>query len=246
MTLKRVLDDLTDHLTYLQEEGETRVDVSPQTLAELRRKAAATPATKAEAAGDGTTETDLPAIAEEVAQCTRCVLHKTRTKTVPGQGNPRPEIMFIGEGPGEDEDRQGLAFVGRAGKLLTKMIEAMGYTREDVFIGNIVKCRPPGNRNPAEDEMTACLPYLRRQIAALKPKVIVTLGNVPLKALLHAERGITKVRGTWMVYEGIDTIPTYHPSYLLRSPGQKKYAWEDLQAVLRKLGKPIPEFAKGK
>jgi DNA polymerase len=160
---------------------------------------------------------------------------------VPGQGNPHPEIMFIGEAPGEDEDLQGLSFVGKAGQLLTKMIEAMGLTRDDVFIGNILKCRPPDNRRPLPEERDACMPYLKAQIAALKPRVIVALGATAAQGLLNTEVSISNLRGRWHTLEGIDLMPTFHPSYLLRAPAAKKEVWEDLQAVLRHLGKPIPE-----
>jgi len=179
-------------------------------------------------------------IANRVARYSKCHLCKQRTQTVPGQGSDAPEIMFVGEGPGADEDRQGLAFVGKAGKLLTQMIEAMGLTRDEVFIGNIVKCRPPGNRTPTQDEMEACLPYLRDQIRLLKPRVIVALGATAVKGLLDTKLGITKLRGTWMQFEGIDLMPTFHPAYLLRDASKKKYAWEDLQNVLQRIGREAP------
>jgi DNA polymerase len=182
----------------------------------------------------------LATVAGEVAQCTRCALHKTRTRTVPGQGRTHPEVMFVGEAPGQDEDRQGLAFVGRAGQLLTRMIEAMGYTREEVFIGNILKCRPPDNRKPLPEEMETCLPYLRRQIRLLQPKVIVALGATAVEGLLRLETGITKLRGRWFTFEGIPLMPTYHPAYLLRNPAAKRDVWADLQTVLKSLGRPIP------
>ena len=147
----------------------------------------------------------------------------------------------MGEGPGADEDRQGLA---GAGKLLTKMMEAMGLTREEVWIGNIVKCRPPGNRVPLPDEMEECLPYLKEQLELLRPKVIVCLGATAVKGLLATTTGITKLRGSWRSFEGIDVMPTFHPAYLLRNPPAKKDAWEDLKEVLRRLGRPIPEVKK--
>lgn len=189
-------------------------------------------------------EENLKTIAAEVAKCVKCALHERRTKTVPGQGNSRPEILFIGEGPGEDEDRQGLAFVGRAGQLLTRLIVRMGFTREEVFIANIVKCRPPNNRKPLPEEMKACRPYLERQIAVLKPKVMVLLGASALEGLIPSElpgRTISKVRGQWLEYKGIPTMPTFHPSYLLRNESAMWDVWNDMQLVLKHLGRAIPE-----
>jgi DNA polymerase len=224
MALNSILDDIAAHIESLREDGESTVEVSRDVLLALSSQS----------------QCPLDTIAASVASCTRCLLHKSRTRTVPGQGNRRPEVMFIGEAPGADEDVQGLAFVGRAGQLLTRMIEAMGYTRDDVFIANICKCRPPGNRQPLPDEMAACLPYLRAQISILKPKVIVALGATAAKGLLNTTAGITTLRGSWQSYGGIDLMPTFHPSYLLRVPSKKREAWEDLQEVLRKLGRPIP------
>jgi len=188
---------------------------------------------------------ELTRIAAEIAGCKRCELHRARTNTVPGQGHPNPDILFIGEAPGQDEDEQGLAFVGRAGQLLTRMIEAMGYTREQVFIANICKCRPPNNRPPEPPEMAACVPYLKRQIAALQPKVIVALGATSVKGLQISELSISKVRGHWHTYESIPLMPTFHPSYLLRNPAAKKEVWEDLKAVLQHLGRTPPPKAQG-
>ncbi len=204
--------------------------------------AAATPARPAPSTVAMPANDSLEQIATEVAACTRCSLHAGRTRTVPGQGNPHPEILFVGEAPGADEDRQGLAFVGRAGQLLTKMIAAMGFDREEVFIANINKCRPPDNRAPTTDEMAACLPYLKRQIALLQPKVIVAMGATAINGLVEVPKGmgITKLRGTWLTFEGIDLMPTFHPSYLLRNPPAKKPVWEDLKAVLHRLDRPVP------
>lgn len=182
----------------------------------------------------------LGRIAAQIAKCTACGLHATRTNTVPGQGHPRPELMFVGEAPGADEDEQGLAFVGKAGQLLTRMIIAMGFTREEVFIGNINKCRPPNNRPPLPEEMDTCIPYLKAQIAVLKPKVIVALGATAVRGLLKSDIPISKLRGTWQEFEGIPVMPTFHPAYLLRDPTKKVPTWDDLQAVLKKLGRPIP------
>jgi DNA polymerase len=188
----------------------------------------------------------LEAVAQKVSTCKQCVLCEQRTRTVPGQGNTlSPDVMFIGEAPGADEDAQGLAFVGAAGQLLTKMIAAMGYTREQVFIANICKCRPPNNRPPTIDEMQACLPYLRLQIAAIRPKTIVALGATAVKGLLDSSVGISRLRGTWTAYAGIPLMPTYHPAYLLRYPPAKKDAWDDLKKVLQRLGKPVPAKKAG-
>jgi len=180
-------------------------------------------------------------LAVKAAECTLCGLHKTRNKSVFGDGNRSAELMFIGEGPGRDEDEQGLPFVGKAGQLLTMMINGMQFTREEVYIANIVKCRPPENRNPTDEEAGKCLPYLSRQIDIVRPKVIVLLGAVPLKYLLGLT-GITKIRGTWHEYRGIKVMPTLHPAYLLRYPSAKRDAWEDLKKVMNFFGKkPAPK-----
>lgn len=171
-----------------------------------------------------------------VQSCVKCPLHEGRAHVVFGEGDPNAELMFIGEGPDADEDRTGRPFVGRAGQLLTKMIEAMQFSREQVYITNIIKCRPPGNRNPTDDEAMACLPYLKRQIELIQPSVIVLLGGVALQHLL-GEKSIMRSRGQWQSCMGIPTMPTYHPSFLLRSPNRKKEAWLDLQEVMKRLGK---------
>ena len=241
---------LQDHLKQLKDEGVKRVRANPETVRSLSQKvvrpAAAAPASGSQAMmsprrSEPRENDSLEIVSAEIAACTLCRLCKTRTKVVPGQGNPRPELMFVGEGPGADEDQQGLAFVGKAGQLLTKMIEAMGFKREEVFIGNIVKCRPPDNRVPLPDEMQSCLPYLHRQIDLLKPRVIVCLGATATKGLFGENvGGITKIRGGWLQYRGIDVMPTYHPAYLLRNPPAKPDVWTDLKAVLAKLGRPVP------
>ncbi len=184
---------------------------------------------------------DLTSLRAAAMQCHACPLCETRTNVVFGDGNPHAELMFIGEGPGESEDLQGLPFVGRAGELLTRMIAAMGFDRQkDVYIANIVKCRPPGNRNPEESEAVACMPWLERQIELIQPKVLVLLGAVPLLYLLN-KRGITKLHGQWFDYKGIKALPTFHPAYLLRNPPAKADAWKDLQVVMREFGKPLPK-----
>jgi len=205
---------------------------------------ARTPEQKAEA---------LKAIDEgEVRTCTRCGLHRGRHKTVFGEGNPDADLMFVGEGPGRDEDMSGRPFVGRAGELLSKMIAAMGLGREDIFIGNVVKCRPPNNRAPQADEVDACWDYLVRQIEIIEPKVIVTLGNPATHALLDTRVGITRLRGSWqtlpMIGEGVGgtaVMPTFHPAYLLRqyTVDNRKKVWSDLQKVMERLGLEAPKKA---
>jgi DNA polymerase len=167
--------------------------------------------------------------------CRQCKLCETRNRLVFGTGNPQPRLMFIGEGPGAEEDQQGLPFVGRAGQLLTGMIAAMGLVREDVYITNVVKCRPPGNRNPEPDEVAACRPILKRQIELLNPTLIVTLGNVPLKALNPAAGGITRERGRVFQFERWAVLPTFHPSYLLRSPDALGECWADFRLALSRV-----------
>ena len=181
----------------------------------------------------------------EVRGCTRCGLAASRTQTVFGQGNPDARLVFVGEAPGFEEDRQGLAFVGRAGQLLTRMIGAMGLSRDDVFICNVLKCRPPNNRDPSAEEILACEPYLRRQIATIEPEVLVALGAPAAKTLLNTAQSIGKLRGRFHDYflsgvagdgPSIPLMPTYHPAYLLRSPAEKRKAWDDLQMVMQLLG----------
>nr|WP_225938064.1 uracil-DNA glycosylase [Myxococcus sp. RHSTA-1-4] len=186
--------------------------------------------------GEGERPT-LDEIRRELGDCKRCKLCGTRKNIVFGSGNPRAELVFVGEGPGENEDLQGVPFVGAAGELLTKMIEAMGFRRDEVYICNVVKCRPPGNRNPEPDEIAACEPFLRAQLAAIRPKVVVALGKFAAQTLLRDTTPITRLRGNWRTYEGIQLMPTFHPAYLLRSPAEKRKAWEDLQAVMKVLGK---------
>ena len=178
--------------------------------------------------------------------CTRCSLSETRTQTVFARGNPDAALCFIGEAPGADEDAQGLPFVGRAGQLLDRMIAAMGLSPEqDVYVCNILKCRPPGNRRPEPDEMATCIPYLHEQLALVKPRVIVAMGNTAVAALLDTKLGITKLRGQFKLYRGHTLVmPTYHPSYLLRPSTQqteaKRQAWQDLQLVMKELGLEPP------
>ncbi|MCB1214267.1 MAG: uracil-DNA glycosylase [Deltaproteobacteria bacterium] len=195
----------------------------------------------------------LEGIKKELGDCQRCRLAKTRTNLVFGVGNPKAELMFIGEAPGRDEDKKGEPFVGRAGQLLTKMIEAMGYTRSEVYIANVIKCRPPENRNPAPDEVETCEPFLLKQIEVIKPKVIVALGTYAMQALLLSDEPIGRRRGSLLKWpnltvkakfetaldlESIDLMATYHPAFLLRNASMKKVVWEDLQKVMERLKKP--------
>jgi len=185
---------------------------------------------------------ELRELEEEVRRCTRCRLHEGRTQGVVARGRPDAELMFIGEAPGAEEDRQGVPFVGRAGKLLDKMIVAMGLAPEDVYITNIVKSRPPGNREPRADEIEACWPYLERQIELVRPRIICTLGRPASNTLLRTRSSMGELRGRWFSYGGIPVLPTYHPAYLLRSPRQKRGAWEDLRKIVLALRgiKPPP------
>ncbi len=179
----------------------------------------------------------LDEIRSELGDCQRCKLCSGRTNIVFGVGNPKAELVFVGEGPGADEDAQGIPFVGKAGQLLTKMIEAMGFTRDEVYICNVVKCRPPNNRNPEPDEIEACQPFLRAQLASIRPKVIVTLGKCAAQTLLRDGTPITRLRGGWREYCGIPLMPTFHPAYLLRNPAEKRNTWLDLQQVMKRVGK---------
>lgn len=167
----------------------------------------------------------------DVGDCTRCLLHQGRTNIVHTDGNRRARLMFVGEAPGADEDAQARPFVGRAGQLLTKIIEAIGFKREEVLIGNVNRCRPPGNRPPTPEEASMCKPFLLREIAAVQPEVIVVLGNTAMRNLLDIKQGITKVRGEFQDYHGVKVMPTFHPAYLLRDPSKKKETWEDLKKV---------------
>jgi DNA polymerase len=183
----------------------------------------------------------LKLIREDIGDCTRCVLHRQgRKQIVFGVGNPRAELMFIGEAPGADEDERGEPFVGRAGQLLNNMIKAMGLEREQVYIANIIKCRPPGNRTPEREECETCSPFLMRQIAAIHPKAIVALGAVAAKTLLAINAPMSDLRGRWYEFRGTKLAVTYHPAFLLRDPRQKKEAWKDLQMVMKELGLPLP------
>jgi len=181
----------------------------------------------------------LRALRAEIGNCTRCKLHKGRTNIVFGEGNPSARLMFIGEGPGREEDRNGRPFVGEAGQLLDRLINRMGFMREDVYIANIVKCRPPGNRDPEEEEVSTCIDFLKQQIELINPEVIMTLGRVAAHSLLEMKIPITKLRGKFQSYGRTKVMPTFHPAYLLRNPKDKLLVWADAQEVLHKLGMEI-------
>lgn len=196
-----------------------------------------------EAAPDASQSPELAALAEVVSACTLCRLSKTRKQTVFGTGNPRAELVFVGEAPGADEDAQGKPFVGRAGQLLTDIIEkGMGIPRSSVYICNVIKCRPPENRDPSQDEKDLCEPYLIKQLESIRPRVICALGTHAAHTLLKTDTPIGRLRGKWHFYHGIPLRATYHPAYLLRSPGEKRKTWEDVQAITRFLaGKETAE-----
>lgn len=181
------------------------------------------------------TASDLDSLKNEISSCKRCSLHKTRHNIVLGAGNPKAQLMFIGEAPGEDEDLQGLPFVGRAGQLLTKIIEAMGLKRSDVYIANILKCRPPNNRPPLPIEIIECENILKKQINIIKPKIICTLGKFASQTLLRTETTISNLRGNFKEYNGIKLMPTFHPAYLLRNPADKKLVWQDMKKIIKEL-----------
>jgi DNA polymerase len=192
---------------------------------------------------DGAVEA-LPAIRSDLGECTRCKLHGLgRRQIVFGAGNPSANLMFIGEAPGHDEDVQGLPFVGRAGQLLTKIIEAIDLRREDVYIANIIKCRPPENRNPEPDEVASCEPFVRRQVQAIRPKVIVALGTFAAQALLQTRDPISKLRGQVFTCGDARLVPTFHPAFLLRSPERKRDVWEDMKRVRALLAGVDPDAA---
>ncbi|HXG56852.1 MAG TPA: uracil-DNA glycosylase [Vicinamibacterales bacterium] len=241
---------LTEHLRFYQELGVTGISRDARWSArEAGLKPCATPETpppetpvaQGFSPAAPTHIFTLHEIREDIGDCTRCKLHTLgRRQIVFGAGSATADLMFVGEAPGADEDVQGVPFVGRAGQLLTKMIEAMGFSRDEVYIANVIKCRPPENRNPDPDEVATCEPFLFRQIESIQPKVIVALGAFAAKTLLRSQEPISRLRGHVYDYHGAKLIPTFHPSFLLRSPGQKKYAWEDLKQALAIMGRDVP------
>ena len=235
-------DALRETLAYYRDLGVVELYLSPRRSDEHEEKEISLKVNRAgENAAGNATALELQSLAREVSSCVTCRLCKTRKQTVFSDGSPAARIMFVGEAPGADEDAQGVPFVGRAGQLLTRMIEdGMGLPRSSVYIANVLKCRPPENRNPEADEIAACRGYLERQIDVVKPEVLVALGKFAAQFLLETEEGIMRLRGKWGSYRGIPVMPTFHPSFLLRQPAQKKEAWEDLLSVLARLGIEAP------
>ena len=224
----QMIRDIQSSLVYLKENGCTGFECSPEGLKTLAHLGVSKP--------DGPVgQESLVAIRADLGACTRCQLCHTRTHIVFGEGSPDAQLVFVGEGPGFDEDRSGIPFVGAAGKLLSKVIEAMNLSRETVYIGNIVKCRPPNNRNPDPDEIRQCLPFLKRQLAAINPRVVCALGNVAARTLLETDRPISRLRGRFHEVGGISVMPTFHPAYLLRNPKKKRDVWNDVQQIMKLL-----------
>ena len=213
--LQALIKDIREHASYFHELGVELVEPRQHNV----------PVTSS------LSEDILAPIHEEIGNCTRCPLHQGRTHVVHTEGSRKARLMFVGEAPGADEDAQARPFVGRAGQLLTKIIEAIGLRREEVLIGNVNRCRPPGNRPPTPDEASICKPFLLREIAAVKPEVIVVLGNTAMKNLLETQIGITRLRGHFQDFKGSKVMPTFHPAYLLRDPTKKRETWNDLQQV---------------
>lgn len=221
----------------------------PRAAATAEPSAAAIAATSAPTAAPGGAPSDrrarLALVEAEVSKCTKCRLHAGRTNTVFARGNPDARLVFVGEGPGFNEDKQGKPFVGQAGRLLDKMIAAMGFAQDEVYICNVVKCRPPENRTPNPDEAAACMPYLRAQLEVVAPEVIVALGRCAAENLGVAREG-QRWRGTWGTFEGIRVMATYHPAYLLRNPEHKRPVWQDLQEVVAAMGRELPPTRRSK
>lgn len=232
-------DALHRELAFLRDLGFTHLDFTPQ--APTATTPGAAPAVSVIRDGDAAVASDvslhdLAALGAIASVCVKCRLAATRTQVVYGTGNPNADLMFIGEAPGRDEDLKGEPFVGRAGQLLTDIIKAMKLSREDVYIANVIKCRPPENRNPEPDELEACRPYIQRQVELINPRVIVTLGKFALQSLTGKVYSVSSARGQWTDYNAIKVMPTYHPAYLLRTPSAKKDVWNDMKKVMTELG----------
>jgi DNA polymerase len=230
-TLNDVVTSVQGYLQYLQRLGVTELPL-PAVMHHEARASASEPTLSA--------ASRLQQLAEATRDCQQCRLHESRTHVVFGTGNPAAELVFVGEAPGRDEDQQGEPFVGQAGQLLTRIIEAIGLQREQVYILNVIKCRPPNNRNPLPDELAACRPILQAQLACLQPRVLCALGTFAAQVLLHTEEKISRLRGRFHPLGDIQVMPTYHPAYLLRNPQAKRAVWEDMQLVQRALGLRSP------
>ncbi len=238
-----VVRDVRTHLEYQTALGISSIEtlpggmvVAPQRLTPVAANQEREPLSKLESSA--TMSQGLDCVRQEIGNCTRCKLHRGRKNIVFGEGDPSAVLVFIGEGPGHEEDEQGRPFVGAAGQLLTDIIvKGMKLKREDVYICNIVKCRPPNNRNPEPDEIEACEPFLIKQLQTIKPKIIVALGSIAAKTLLKSSEGITALRGKWQTYQGIPLMPTFHPAYLLRNPNDKALVWKDIQLVMAEIEK---------
>lgn len=224
--VKEALNGIDSYFRFLAESGCRGFDCSTESLQKI------------EAWGhkNSCPAETLEDVRMDLGDCRRCKLSERRKNIVFGAGNPNARLVFVGEGPGHEEDKRGEPFVGAAGRLLTKIIEAMSFTREQVYICNIIKCRPPGNRNPMPDEIKACSPFLRRQISSIKPDFICALGTFAAQTLLETSVPISKLKGCFHDYMGIKVLPTYHPAYLLRNPGKKRDVWEDMQKLMKALG----------
>jgi DNA polymerase len=217
--LLELTDDLKGYVRYIKQLGYKGMALSEDSMKIL------------EQLDKGTAGETLEYIREDLGQCRRCKLHRGRTNIVFGAGNPRAKLVLVGEGPGYEEDVQGMPFVGKAGQLLTRILEAIELKRKEVYICNIIKCRPPGNRNPEPHEIAACMPFLHRQIKAIRPGLICALGTFAAQTLLQTNTPISRLRGRFHNYEDIDVLPTYHPAFLLRNPGKKRDVWQDMQKL---------------
>ena len=223
--VREILGQLKGHMSLNQSMGLEPPRLSPQTLAYLE--------------GGPSHPISLEDLREGIGDCRRCKLYQDRNTLVFGEGSSKARLVFVGEGPGREEDLEGRPFVGEAGRLLTRIIKAMGLSRESVYICNVVKCRPPNNRDPEEDEIGSCLPFLKRQLSLIQPDVICALGRIAAQTLLGKEFRITRERGKWHSFMDIPMMPTYHPAYLLRNPSAKREVWEDVQEIMRHLGMEV-------
>ncbi|MBA3030970.1 MAG: uracil-DNA glycosylase [Desulfobacteraceae bacterium] len=234
-TDRNIITDISDYLQFLKEAGVSGFDCSEQTLKTISTWGTSQQKNPTPPVEPGDSES-LAQILADLSDCRGCKLCGTRRNIVFGSGNPDAKLVFVGEGPGNDEDMAGEPFVGKAGQLLTKIIEAIQLSRDQVYICNIVKCRPPENRNPEPDEINACLPWLKRQIRAIQPEYICALGTVAARALLHSQAPISGLRGRFFDFEGIRVLPTFHPAYLLRNPDKKREVWKDMQLLMKTMG----------